>query len=335
MERFKSVAQQTENVLTKILDDGALAVPARIIPLPDTISEEARVLMSQNRSFIFEGGLEKIVAEAAEAHTSLSAESAAIYPVAISHQEIGGVPCVIVDPAEEMSADDRRRVLINLTAGGPFAGPASQMEAIPIASLMKARVVRPLFRKPPEHFFPADLEDVVAVYRELLKDYEGRHIGVYGACAGGGLAFQLVSQLIFLDLPVPGAVAAWGSGGENTRVADSTRTNHDLDFITRSKPFTPGNRSSVYGIDVKDPIFSPIYSNLRLFPPALLTAGTRDVALSAASLMHRALLRAGASAELLVFEAMEHGFPYFPSLPEARELYELTARFLTKHLRDS
>jgi acetyl esterase/lipase len=334
MERFGSAAQQTEIVLTKILEDGSLAVPARTIPLPDTISEAAQAMMSQRRSFNLaaEEPLEKLVERTSEMHARLSAESASIYPVAIGREEIGGVPCVIVDPIEETSPDNRRVVLVNLTAGGRFSGPATQVEAIPIAHLAKVKVVRPLFRRPPEYPFPADVDDVVAAYRGLLDDYAGENIGVYGACVGGALTFQLVSKLISLNLPLPGALSVWGAGGESTRITDSLRINHDLDPVTRGRPFNQRKRSSVNGIDVRDPVFSPIYAKLRLFPPTLLTAGTRDYALSAAALMHRALLRAGASAELVVFEAMDHGFTYYPSLPEAQELYEITARFLRRHL---
>jgi acetyl esterase/lipase len=326
MERSEPALQQAEIVLTKKLEGGDLAVPARTIPLPDTISEAARAIMSKIPSFDRSVPFEKLVADM---HVTLSAESAAMYPVAVRREEIAGVPCVIVDP-EKPSPENRHLVLINLTAGGQFAGPNTQVEAIPIAHLAKVRVVRPLFRRPPEHPFPADLDDVTVVYRALLEDY--KHIGVYGACVGGTLVFQLVSKLIFLGLPLPRALAVWGAGGESTRITDSGRINHDLDTMTRMKPFTQSKRSSVNGIDVKDPIFSPIYANLRLFPPTLLAAGTRDYALSTAALMHRALLRAGTLAELVVFEAMEHNFTYYPSFPEAQELYEITARFLARHL---
>ena len=76
---------------------------------------------------------------------------------------------------------------------------------------------------------------------------------------------------------------------------------------------------------------SPLRGDLSAFPPTLLITSTRDVLLSATALMHRALRRAGAEAELYVFEALPHGFWFNVRLPEAREAYDIMANFLSRH----
>jgi monoterpene epsilon-lactone hydrolase len=43
-------------------------------------------------------------------------------------------------------------------------------------------------------------------------------------------------------------------------------------------------------------------------------------------------LRAGADAELVVFEALPHAFWNDPALPESKEADQIMARFLDKHL---
>lgn len=335
MEQFESSPHGPEDTVTRLLEDGSLAVPARIIPPPDTISEEARGLMTHARSIVSEfedPSLELIADHFEQMHAAITAESSAIYPVAIRHEDIGGIRCVVVEPVRDTDSEIGRSVLVNLSGGGPFGGPSNQVEAIPIAHLANTTVIQPLHRRPPQFFFPDDVDDVVEVYRSLLEHHECRQIGVYGHSSGGCLTFQLVSMLIFHGLPVPGAVAAWGASGESGRITDSDRINHDLDNAARHIPFNRKKCTSVNGIDAKDPRFSPIYADLRQFPPALLAVGSREPALSGAALMHRALRRAGTPAELLVFEAMDHGFPYYPSLPETQELYEHTARFFTEQL---
>ena len=48
------------------------------------------------------------------------------------------------------------------------------------------------YRQGPEHVFPAATDDVVAVYKELLKTYPAANIGIYGCSAGGMLTGEVV-----------------------------------------------------------------------------------------------------------------------------------------------
>jgi hypothetical protein len=54
--------------------------------------------------------------------------------------------------------------------------------------------------------------------------------------------------------------------------------------------------------------------------------------LSATTVLHRAFLRSGVDAELVIFEALNHGFWYEAGLPESKEANEIIAGFLLKHL---
>ena len=77
---------------------------------------------------------------------------------------------------------------------------------------------------------------------------------------------------------------------------------------------------------------SPIHADLSKFPPSLIITGTRDAMLSATSIFHRALRRAGAKAELFVFEGMPHAHWYTFHLPESREAVDIMTRFFTENL---
>ena len=73
------------------------------------------------------------------------------------------------------------------------------------------------------------------------------------------------------------------------------------------------------GHDLRDPYVSPLFGDFsKGFPPTLLTAGTRDLFLSNAVRMHRALRAAGVPAELHILEAAPHGA--FAGWPEVAEL---------------
>ena len=54
--------------------------------------------------------------------------------------------------------------------------------------------------------------------------------------------------------------------------------------------------------------------------------------LSQTTILHRAFLRAGVDARLVVFEALNHGFWYEAGLPESKEANTLIAKFFLSHL---
>ena len=80
------------------------------------------------------------------------------------------------------------------------------------------------YRQGPEHVFPAATDDVVAVYKELLKTYPAANIGIYGCSAGGMLTGEVVARLIKDSVELPGAIGTFcGSiaplGGDSSYVA--------------------------------------------------------------------------------------------------------------------
>jgi acetyl esterase/lipase len=107
-------------------------------------------------------------------------------------------------------------------------------------------------------------------------------------------------------------------------------------FSGHLEPPKPGVRDSEYfppSIDPKDPVLSPLYADLTGFPPTLFITSGRDLLLSGTAILHRAYLRAGVDAQLVVFEALPHAFWNNPTLPESKEAGQLMAAFLAKHLK--
>ena len=74
----------------------------------------------------------------------------------------------------------------------------------PIANLTQTKVVAVLYSLAPEHPFPTAVNEVVAVYKELLKTYKPQNIGIYGTSAGAILTAEVAARLRQLGLPLPG-----------------------------------------------------------------------------------------------------------------------------------
>ncbi len=84
--------------------------------------------------------------------------------------------------------------------------------------------------------------------------------------------------------------------------------------------------------DPRDPVLSPIFSDLRGMPPTLFITSGRDLLLSGTVNLHRAYYNAGVDARLVVFDALTHAFWYDPTRPEAIEANRMMANFFVQRL---
>ena len=79
-------------------------------------------------------------------------------------------------------------------------------------------------------------------------------------------------------------------------------------------------------------MLSPIFADLKNWPPSLLVTSSRDLLLSDTAMFHKSLLVAGNDAQLVVYEALPHAFWYHFQLPETHEALQLMARFFREKL---
>jgi acetyl esterase/lipase len=307
----------------------------RVVPMPTTISPEARTwLESLNHNNPGPETLAERRARTDEWRAKDSAEARRLYAVNIEEGTTAGVRTDILTPLSIPEAN-RNRVLINLHGGGFNSDSGSLIEGVPIANLAKMKVVSIYYRLAPENPFPAAVDDVVAVYKELLKAYKARNIGIYGTSAGAILTAEVTVRLKQLGLPLPGALGIYSALADFSQVGDARQL-----FTLNGLPGQLQPTDSVHlpddqyvgKTDRKDPVLSPLYADLHGMPPSLLVTSTRDLLLSDTAIFHRALLRAGNDAQLVVFEALPHAFWYHFQLPETREALELMAKFMDEKL---
>lgn len=186
------------------------------------------------------------------------------------------------------------------------------------------------YRMPPEHPYPAALDDCVAVYRHMLKQYRPENIIIGGRSAGGNLAAAMTLRARDEGLPLPAALVLLSPELDLTESGDSFEVNRLVDVVLPGS-LMPNNLLYAQGTDLAHPYLSPLFGDFsKGFPPTFLQSGTRDLFLSNAVRMHRFLRRAGVPVELHVFEAMPHGG--FMGAPEDRELSEEVTRFVRQHL---
>ncbi len=316
-----------------------LHLAARDIPVPTSVSAEAQAVLAMPALPVPErpplddlDGWRTMIADHDESIAALMAERTADAPVTTEERDVGGVRVYDIAPADLDQGD--RRVYLDIH-GGEFifgAGDCCRAMAIGTATRVGARVWAVDYRMPPDHPFPAGLDDCLTVYQALLADHQPEQIIVGGASAGGNLAAALVLRARDEGLPMPAAAVLMTPGVDLTASGDSLQTNLGLDpLITTSG--SPAFGMYAAGHDLRDPYVSPLFGDFtKGFPPTILTTGTRDMLLSDTVRMHRALRVAGIPADLHVTEAGGHG-GFFGMAPEDRQLEQEIRRFVDAQWR--
>jgi monoterpene epsilon-lactone hydrolase len=325
-------------------DNGTVHVPAFDLPPSELSSPKARSMQAlrskRPAGAPLPGSDIKTIRAGLEAMLEPQvAKMREAYPVDISDQSIGCISVRVVTPRDK--AFDPERVLINLHGGGfsVCADACALLESIPIASLGAYKVVTVDYRMAPEAVHPAAVEDLELVYRELLRSYEARRIGIYGCSAGGSLTAQAAAWFPAHGLPQPGAIGIFGAGAVRFSTGDSAHITAYIDGSFPAPPM-PGETSIdfthgyFYGSEPDDPIISPgLHPDvLRRFPPTLIITGTRAMDMSPAVYTNSQLLKAGVRSTLIVGEAMGHCYIYQALLPEARDAHQAIVEFFREHL---
>jgi monoterpene epsilon-lactone hydrolase len=298
-----------------------IQVPGRFLPFPRSISSEARTnlaALAAHRpppSLEAEPALPDDPAEWAALVELVNAGVVAMQlashgtPRAVTETlDVEGLTIYRSTPAE-MDPAHASFAFLDIH-GGAFAyggGEACRIWSAGWADLLGVRCFSIDYRMPPQHPYPAPLDDCVAAYRWLLQQCWAENIVVGGMSAGGNLAAAAMLRARDEGLPLPAGLVLLTPELDLTESGDSFETNKYADVVL------VGSLAATIAMyagkeDLTDPYLSPLFGDLtKGFPRTYLQAGTRDLFLSNTVRMHRYLRRAGVPVELHIVEGAPHG----------------------------
>ncbi len=253
-------------------------------------------------------------------------------PYSIKDRVINGITTLWITPPKLKHED---RVMIFIHGGGWIVN--SRKAQLPlqtaVASSLGVKIVSIEYRLAPEHPYPAAVNDIVAAYKEIIKEYGARNTGIFGTSAGGGLTLSTLLRLKADGLPLPAASAPLSPG------ADMTASGHLYSAIGLQDPILPpyGTYTAMQGYvgkaDPMDPLVSPVFGNFAGITPMFLLCGTAEIVGSDAIRVAARARNQGVDVTLLVSDGMWHvPIGNGSGVPELQLAYDEMIKFFKRQM---
>lgn len=241
--------------------------------------------------------------------------------------DLQGMPAAWVRPER---GHDRRHVILYCHGGGYTSGNLgyARILAAKLAGVTGYEVLAFEYRLAPEHTYPAPLEDAMKAWDHLMHlGYGARDVVVAGDSAGGNLALVLTMLLREAGRLLPRRLVLLSPWTDMTASGKSYQERRDDDPMLTMDYIRAVRGVYAPGQDLSSPKLSPLFGDLRRFPPVLIQAGTNEILLSDSVRLRDRLVQAGTPCRLEVWPDMWHVFQMFP-IKKAAQAMEHIGRFL-------
>src|SRR5450432_1826020 len=253
-----------------------------------------------------------------------------IYPpdgsVKISAETIEGVSCHWFVP-DRM---DKNKIVIYLHGGMFVLGSIEGYKAMisHFATAFSARILFVDYALAPEKPFPNAVNEILKVYRELIRKYPDAKITLMGDSAGGGLSATLIKMASEENLPMPSSViliSPWVYLRGNT---ESYETRKKLDpILTKEKLMEYAGYYAGTHWNEAD----PGQFTFKSFPPLLILVGSNEILFDDSKLFYEKIKSLQPEIQMKEYETQIHGWPLMDiNSDAAKDALASIKSFITK-----
>jgi len=264
-------------------------------------------------------------------------EIGSLWPVAddvtLAQVDVNGVP----GEWSIVPGSDPSRILLYLHGGGYCSGSILSHRRL-VSEAGRAAGLRTLaiaYRLAPEHPFPAAVTDAITAWQFLQSQgITAARIAIGGDSAGGGLTVALITRLRDARADLPACAWLISPWMDLTMSGSTLATKDAVDPIIHKDYLEELAAAYVdAGIDRKDPRASPLYADLRSFPPTLIQVGSAEVLLEDATRFAAAAGAADVPMTLEIWPHMIHAWHLWNArLEPGRRALVNAGAFIRRHL---
>jgi len=239
-------------------------------------------------------------------------EVGSVWPVA-DDVTIEAVDCDGV-PGEwsQVTGSDPSRVLLFFHGGGYCSGSIKSHRRMVTEAGRAARMQTLAigYRLAPEHPYPAAHEDAMTAWRFLRRQgIAADNIAVGGDSAGGNLTIALIDRLRAAGEALPASAWLISPWTDLTMSGATLDTKEAVDPLIHKVYLEELADAYAVSADRKNPLISPLFADLRGFPPVLIQVGSAETLLADATRFAAAAGAADVDVTLEIWPHMIHAWP--------------------------
>lgn len=237
--------------------------------------------------------------------------------VSVSDRFFAGVPCAVHIPIEVAAP---RNLIVYLHGGGLVEGSAATARewCSRLARATRCSVVAIDYSLAPENPYPAAIDEVTSVCTAISDDGAYSLLSVGGDSTGCILAVAAVLDLRDSGKHMPSSCFLLSPSVDLGFTGDSIDANSTKDLVV--SPDVLCHYAELYAgaHSLVSPAISPLFADLRNFPPTLIHVDASELLLDDAIRLESNILEAGGDTRLVVSEGLWHAWPTWGDFPEAR-----------------
>lgn len=253
-----------------------------------------------------------------------------IYPpdssIEIAEVSLEGVTCYWFVP----DSFDMNKIVIYLHGGMFVLGSIESYKAVVshFASAFSNKILFIEYALAPEKPFPNGINDILKVYREIIRRYPYAKITLMGDSAGGALSATLIKMASEENLQMPTGViflSPWIYLRGNT---ESYETRKKLDpILTKEKLMEYAGYYAENNWNEADPGQFTFTS----FPPLLILVGSNEILFDDSKLFYEKIKLLQPDTEMKEYENQVHGWPLIDIRSDAsKDALTNMGKFITK-----
>lgn len=215
----------------------------------------------------------------------------------------------------------KSKTILYLHGGGYVMGSYNTHSALigRIARASNCKVLAINYRKSPENAYPLALQDALDTYKQMIAD-GCENIFIMGDSAGGGLTLALLQLIRKYRLQKAAGSVLLSPWTDLTLSGESIETKKDKDPLITRHLLEIFSKRYYADSDPKDPLISPLFADVKGFPPTLIQVGGHEVLFDDSIRMAQKMNKAGVQVRLEIYENMMHVWQFFGGIvPEANQ----------------
>ena len=248
--------------------------------------------------------------------------------ITVSEHRADGMPVFRLTPKQDGS--DRCFVYLH---GGSFVGQIVSGQWGLVMELVRgsgSSCMVPIYPLAPAETAAQTTVRAARAIGDSIEEFGAENVSVLGDSAGGTIAVSAVQLLRDASAPLPSRLILLAPWLDLAMTHPDQAEIEEHDILVRRPYLLEAAKIYAGDLPMDDPRVSPLHGNFAGLPPMFVFTGSHDVVATDSRELVRLVGEAGGEIEYVEAPRMQHAYPIYPLLAEARDAKKRMAALLAQ-----